>query len=294
MIQSILDDIKAQFRYGNMISKIILVNAFVLLLITLIKALFNVPGTSFYSKFIGFIALHSDIAEWLIKPWTFLSHMFLHEGFWHFGWNMIMLYWFGRIVGDLIGDRKILPLYIIGGLAGAIFYIFWANIWGHTGIALGASGAVMCFVTTAAFVAPEYEMRLLLIGNVRLKYIALGIIIIDLMSNSGSNGGGVAAHLGGAAMGGLYVYLLRQGNDLTAPLQRTYEWMTTEKKSKKKKAPMKVVFNRKRDDTTYQRPPRRSNDTQEQIDHILDKINVSGYDSLTVEEKDFLYRASKD
>ncbi|MEL6124099.1 MAG: rhomboid family intramembrane serine protease, partial [Bacteroidota bacterium] len=200
MLQSILDDVKAQFDHGNMVTRIILVNTFVLLIVSLVKV-FTPPGSDVYTTFIQHIALNAETFKWLTRPWTFITHMFVHEGLWHFAWNMIMLYWFGRIVGDLIGDRKILPLYFIGGIAGALFYILWVQISNVMGIAYGASGAVMCFVVAAAFLAPEYNMRLLLIGDVKLKYVALGLVVIDILFHSASNPGGTFAHFGGALMG---------------------------------------------------------------------------------------------
>ena len=293
MIQSVFDDIKSQLRYGNMITRIIFVNTFVILFVAIVKA-FTPPSSTFFNTMMEYLALNSDTFKWLTRPWTFISHMFLHEGFWHYAWNMIMLYWFGRIVGDLIGDKKILPLYLIGGFMGAFFYIIFVNIVGFSGIAYGASGAVMCFVMASAFLAPEYNMRLLLIGNIRLKYVALGLVAIDILTNLSTNPGGTFAHIGGAFMGGLYVHYLQKGQDFAGPFQVLFERITQRRKPKKKEAPMKVVFNRKRKATTYDRPSQRSEDTQEQIDQILDKINVSGYDSLTKEEKDSLYRASKD
>lgn len=293
MLQSIVDDIKGQFRHGNMVTKIILVNTAVLLIMVFLKA-FSPPSSEFYPTIRSFLVMHSDTFKWLTRPWTFITHMFLHEGFWHYAWNMIILYWFARIVGDLIGDRKILPLYLIGGLAGAFFYILWVQISGMTGFALGASGAVMCMVVAAAFIAPEYEMRLLLIGNVRLKYVALGLVVIDILTNSASNPGGTMAHLGGAIMGGLYVHFLQRGNDLTEPLQRLFDSIG-KSTQRERRAPMKVVHNKKKPARTYtESTSHRSDDVQSQIDDILDKINQSGYDSLTTEEKDFLYRASKD
>lgn len=288
MVRSIIDDIKSQFNYGNMMTRIILVNLFVLILVNLIKV-FTPPSSTFFSDLIQYIALPGSGFTWFLRPWTLLTHMFTHEGLWHFAWNMLMFYWFGRIVGDLIGDRKVLPLYLIGGLAGGVFYLLWVQLSGHSGYALGASGAVMCFVMAAAFLAPDYYMHLLFIGPVRLKYVAVGIIIIDILFNSTSNPGGTSAHIGGAVMGGIYVALLQRGLDLTGPFQR-WIYGRPKQERRKKEAPMTVVFNRKRPERSVPEP---SEDVQERIDEILDKINATGYDSLTKDEKEFLYQASK-
>ncbi len=292
MLQSIVDDIRAQFSYGNKITQIILVNLFVFVLIIIVKA-FSPPETGIYKVFLENLALSSDGWTILKKPWTLFTHMILHEGLWHIGWNMLMLYWFGRIVGDLAGDRRIVRLYIIGGLSGALFYMIFTQIADiHGQLALGASGAVMCFVVASAFLAPEYNLRLILIGNVRLKYVALAFVLIDLvMLSERDNPGGRFAHLGGAVMGGLFVHMLHRGLDITNPFQGS-GGKNLLKRSQKKKIPMKVVYNKKRPERTSSDHVR-SIDTQQRIDEILDKINATGYDSLTAEEKDFLYQASK-
>lgn len=290
MVQSILDDIKAQFNYGNMITRIILVNFFFLIAINLVYV-FTPKGDPFYTNFMSYVGIPSETFEWLTRPWTLITHMFSHQGFWHFGWNMLMLYWFGRIVGDLIGDRKILPLYLIGGLCGGLFYILWALYTGSHSYLIGASGAVMCFVVAAASIAPEYEMRLLLIGDVKLKYVALAVVLMGTLFHDLGNAGGIAAHVGGALMGGLYVGMLQAGNDLTGPLQRLFGSIE-DRKHARPKVPMTVVFNRKRPERSVPNIEREQ-DVQEKIDEILDKINATGYDSLSKDEKEFLYEASK-
>ncbi len=288
MVQSILDDIKAQFSYGNMIARIILVNLFVIIVINLVKV-FTPPGSDFFHHMMFYIGLPAETFKWFTRPWTLLTHMFVHQGVWHFVWNMLMLYWFGRIVGDLIGDRKILPLYLIGGLAGGVFFLLWVQFSGYTGYAIGASGAVMCFVLAAAFLSPDYNMRLLFLGDVKLKYVAVGILMIDILFYSAGNPGGTSAHIGGAIMGGLYVAMLQSGRDITAPIQRFIEYLG-KKRSVAARPKMQVVYNKKRPERVE--PPREL-DVQEQIDAILDKINATGYDSLSKEEKEFLYEASK-
>ncbi len=289
MFQSVLDDIKAQFSYGNMVSKIILVNLFVFLFIIIIKA-FTPAGSEVYDTLIEWIALPADGLTLLKRPWTIFTYMFLHEGLWHFAWNMIMLYWFGRILGDLMGDNRMLPLYILGGLAGGLMYIIYVQISGTLGDVRGASAAISCIIITAALVAPNYNIRLLLIGNVRLKYIALALFLFDLVSIAeGNNVGGNFTHIGGAIMGITFIFMLRQGMDLTKPFSKDISLFAN---TKRREAPMKVVHNKKFPKRKLDKEPRPVN-IQERIDEILDKINVSGYDSLNSEEKDFLYKASK-
>ncbi len=272
--------------------QLILVNLFVFLGIIIIRAF--TPGgaaSEFYQTFISWIALPSPVLSMLKKPWTLFTHMFVHQGVWHLGFNMLWFYWFGRIVGDLIGDRKILPLYFMGGLFGAFTYLLFATLFGWSGIAFGASAAVMSFVVAAGFLAPEYEMRLLLFGNVKLKYIALAAVLLDLvMLSDGNNTGGRIAHLGGAVFGGLYIYLLREGRDLLAPFTNIME-----RPQPKYQPPshMEVVHSVRRKPKTKSSTTPPARDIQAQVDAILDKINKSGYDSLSKEDKEILYQASK-
>ena len=291
MIQSIIDDIKNQFSYGNMITKIIIVNFFIFLFIKLIGA-FTPPQSDFYTNLISYLALSSEALTVIKRPWTLITHMFLHEGIWHFAWNMILLYWFGRITGDLAGDKKILPLYILGGLAGAFAYFIYVQMTGITGIAYGASAGVTAIIVASAFLAPDYIIRLILIGDIRLKYIATALVLIDLvMISENNNSGGRFAHIGGAVLGGYYIYALRHGRDIGSPIH-SFLNLFSKAPTRQKLPPMKVVHNKKWPDQT-RNSPKKSVDIQERIDQILDKINESGYDSLNAEEKDFLYKMSQ-
>lgn len=292
MLNSILDDVKTQFSYGNMITRIILVNVFVFLFIIIVKA-FTGANPAIYNGLIEYLALPSDGWKLLTRPWTLFTNIILHEGVWHLGWNMLMLYWFGRIVGDLAGDKRILPLYILGGLAGGIlFFIYW-NLLGNNAPLLGASGAVNCFIVAGACLAPEYNIRLLLIGDVKLKYVAFVLVVLSIVGIANqSNAGGNMAHIGGAIMGAVFVYMLKKGVDLTDPFPGGVSLFSS-KKTTKGKAPMTVIHNKIKPSRPKESKSR-SLGTQEKIDQILDKINATGYDSLSAEEKDFLYQASKD
>lgn len=294
MVQSIIEDIKAQFRYGNKVVQIILVNFMVFLAIVLVRSFTPGGATSgAFNEFMTWIALPSAPFELLKHPWTLLSHMFVHQGFWHIAWNMMMLYWFGRIVGDLIGDKKIVPLYIAGGLFGAMFYFVFANIFGYHGIAYGASAAVMSFVTASAVLAPEYNMRLLLLGDVKLKYIAIGLVFLNLvMISEASNVGGRIAHIGGAIFGGLYIYLLRDGTDLLGFAQGVSFPKPKSSRPSPSNTKMEVVHSQRKK-TILKKNKAAPIDLQKKVDEILDKINESGYESLSAEDKEILFQASK-
>ena len=298
MFKSIIDDIKFSFRSGNMITRLIIINVAVSLVFLLLRSLLG-GDPALQSSFVRFLAIPGNPMSLLLKPWTIITHMFIHGGLWHLLWNMLFLYWFGRIVGDMIGDHRILPLYFLAGIVGAVAYIFSYQLFqGVGGYALGASAAVMGIVVAAGAIAPDYIMRLILIGDVRLKYIVLFVIIIDIIGATGSsNTGGHIAHLGGALFGFFYVRQLRQGIDLTEPLSRWLKRISgffKELTGSKPRSNLNVQYRAKtKRQTTKTKSSKEDMPFQEKLDKILDKIKESGYESLTEEEKEFLFLASK-
>lgn len=295
MLNSIVEDIKNTFRSGNMVSRLIFINVALFIALNLLKVFdFN---DSIFSTVFNQLVLTSDVNKLVYKPWVVVTHMFTHIGFMHILWNMLLLYWFGRIVGDLLGDKRILPLYIVSGLFGALIYLFWDQFLpgGSDGaaIAYGASGAVMAFIFTAATLSPDYMMRLLFLGNVKLKYIALGILFMDLIVSGSSNKGGFIVHLAGAVFGVLYITLLRSGFDLTAWFKKP-EILSKPKVRKTDRSAFKVVHKQKTITGTRSRQAPSDFNKENELDRILDKINAKGFDNLSEEEKDFLSKASKD
>ncbi|MBK8517953.1 MAG: rhomboid family intramembrane serine protease [Saprospiraceae bacterium] len=221
--------------------------------------------------------------------------MFVHSGLWHLAWNMITLYWFGNIAGDLLGDRRILPVYILGGLMGAVFYIVSFTFLSGIGVmALGASAAVLAVVFTAVSVAPDYVVHLILIGPVRIKYIGLIIFFIDLIgTRSGDNTGGHIAHLGGTLFGIFFVYLLRSGIDISKIFSADKsKFIKSNRSPLYTKSKLKIAH---KAETILKKihPDTENKPISLKVDEILDKIKSSGYDSLTAEEKEILYQASK-
>ncbi|NUN99897.1 MAG: rhomboid family intramembrane serine protease [Saprospiraceae bacterium] len=321
MLQSIWEDIRKEFNYGNMVNRIIIVNASVFVAILLFGLILRVAygwnfPTGLYNSVLHFFLISSDWWHNLTHPWVFITSMFIHEGLFHILFNMLMLYWFGRIVGDFIGDHRVLPIYLLGGIAGSIvFFVAIAQLSPEGApptFALGASGAVMAIALAAAVLSPNYIIRLLLIGDVKLKYLVAVLLVLDLFFISQDNNtGGHFAHLGGALMGGIFVWRLREGQDLSEPVNRILAAIRSFVKAPLQRAPGK----KKGPKVAYRNPVKtaaggsksaqakgnRTSDMsgnslsyQEQLDAILDKIKQSGYDSLTKEEKEFLFNASKD
>lgn len=299
MFDSIIDDIKYAIKQGNVLTKIIIWNIGVFVILNLIYVFtfhINAADSSLYTLIERSLSISSDPIHQLKNPWSIITHMFLHKGIWHVAWNMLLLYWFGRIVGDFLGDKRILPLYILGGLAGMIVYIGAMQllpIGGETvSYAKGASAAVMCMILCAAATSPDYTMHLILVGPVKIKYIAAVILFLDIIGTAGfDNTGGHFAHLGGAFFGMIYVYYLRRGKDLTQPMQNMFGFIEGKRSEpKKEKSSFIKVVHRKSDEVQSQH---RSKSEQQIIDDILDKINKQGIDKLSEEEKEILYNASK-
>ena len=318
MFNSIWEDVKREFNYGNMVTRIIIANigAFVVLNLVWIIAMIgngrNLPD--WFSTFQQFFMVSSDWFHNLTHPWVLISYMFLHFGFWHILWNMLFLYWFGRIVGDFIGNQRILPLYLLGGLSGALLYFISANLNllppNSGSYMLGASASVMAIVVAAGAISPDYVIRLLFLGDVKLKYLVAVLLFLDLLGVAGMNNtGGHFAHLGGAIFGYIFVRQLREGNDLAIPVNNFIDmmsnWFTSlfQGKPRKKQGPRVVYKNtekasRPKTKRTRGASSRGNNKSdsrshQEKLDEILDKIKQSGYDSLTDHEKEFLFNASK-
>lgn len=249
---------------------------------------------------LNWLAVPSDLTQLLFKPWTLLSYMFLHLGFFHLFSNMLWLFFLGQLFVQFLGEKKLWTVYISGGLAGAVLYILFFNIFpvfeevAPISKALGASASVMAIVAAVGTYAPNYSIRLLFLGDVKLKYIAIFAFVLDVISISNANSGGHIAHIGGALLGFFFAREWRKGKDITAWVNTATAFVKaifTFKKRSRMKVKYKKSNQQQRSETRYEYNSRKKEE-QEQVDAILDKISRSGYDSLTKAEKDFLFRAS--
>lgn len=293
MFKSIFNDIKTSFDYGNMVIKLLIINIAVFVITSLLNAFFP---TLYVTSIQPYLALPGDLLMLVYRPWTLITHMFLHQGMWHLIGNMITLYWFGNIAGDLLGDRKILPIYILGGLLGATFYLISFQFLPNIGsFALGASAAALAIVFTAVATAPDYGIHLILLGRVRIKFIGLFILFIDIIGTQGNvNSGGHIAHLGGTIFGFLFVYLLKEGTDLSVYFNNFIDFLRFRKRVKTvRKAKLKIAHKSDILINSASRQPIENSNISIKVDLILEKIKKTGYDSLSEEEKDVLYKASK-
>jgi membrane associated rhomboid family serine protease len=291
LTDSITNDIKHYFRYGNVVTKLILANVAVFLffgLFYLCSYLFE--STTWYDLITNKLKVPAAAHTLLYQPWSVFTYMFLHTGLGHVFFNMLWLYWFGEIFVLHIGDKRVLPLYILGGLSGAVIYMLAYNFIPvfkpqvDSSLMLGASASIFAIVFGAATLNPDYEIRLILLGNVRIKYIAVFSLLLDVINIPYGNAGGYIAHVGGAISGFLYIRGLQNGTDI-------FGWLDKLGNPFKRKSPLRTTYRNE----NYRKPIEKSNTKTEQqrVDEILDKIARSGYDSLNKEEREFLFHYSK-
>lgn len=299
----ILDDIKEIYnRPNNGLVKIIMINIAIFLLINIVVlfcSLFKISGLAetFYKMA---FTMPADLTKLIFRPWTVITYFFAQKDLFHILSNMLFLYWFGRILESLIGNSKVISIYILGGLMGAAFYFlcyytipFFIDNRSLAKV-LGASGSVCAIVVAAATLSPNYEIRLLLLGEVKIKWIAWIYVIMSIIGMGGTNAGGNAVHIGGSLLGFLFIRQLQKGDDWS----RFVMPFLTRIGNLFAKKEIRVTH---RSTTAYKEKPStqkdfntKSNHTNSyELDNILDKISQSGYESLTKEEKQKLWEASK-
>jgi membrane associated rhomboid family serine protease len=293
------DDLKRLYNNGSIITKLIFINVaayvvlyFLFLAFPNLESYFSLPGT---------------FKEFIFKPWTIVSYMFLHGGFWHLLMNMLWLFWFGQIFLLFFNNKQFLAVFLLGGFAGALLHLGVNELLpteARVGI-IGASAAVMSIVFAISTFKPDYEIHLMFFGAVKIKYLAIIAIVIDIMGIAGEmkNGlvvsDGVAhfAHLGGALYGIWFGYKVKNGKDITRSFNNFLNNAVSffgSSKAEKQRAKMKIdsKYNR------FEKPGRdkksfEKDANQIELDRILDKISKEGYHNLTKEESEFLFKQKK-
>ncbi|MBR2051245.1 MAG: rhomboid family intramembrane serine protease [Bacteroidales bacterium] len=286
---NIIDSVKAFFNQKSALSRLMLINIsiwIICLFISVFTWLFNISDISFVTKL---FAVPADISSLAEKPWSIFTYMFLQEEFWHLFFNMLMLYYGGQIFLQFFSQKQLLLTYIFGGLVGALFFILAYNafpVFENTktyAFALGSSASVLSILIAAATYQPEYRLNLFLLGQVKMKWIAIIFVVIDLLSIPKGNSGGHIAHLGGALWGFLYAYLLKKDFDF---------YLIFKRKARIKVKTRNAHNYHQRPKTDEQYNAERAQE-QEETDKILEKIAKNGYSSLSEKEKEFLFRQSK-
>lgn len=299
--QSAGERLRSMFQMKPPLSKLIIANIavwFVLAIIQLLGFLLEPSGTRgdqvWLESALQLIGVPASIPNLLLKPWTIVTYMFVHEGFWHLFFNMIWLYWFGKLFMEFMPGRKIYTIYLIGGISGALTFILAYNIFPvfydtiSLSTTIGASASVLAITIATAVLVPDYTVNLLFIGPVKIKYIAIFTVILDVLMIRSGNAGGHFAHIGGAISGALYILFIRKDIARRFGILRLGSILSSSFRRK----PLRTVYNQGRplNDEEYNKQKVLK---QQKIDHILDKISRSGYTSLSAEEKEILFNSSK-
>ncbi|WP_321334352.1 rhomboid family intramembrane serine protease [uncultured Bacteroides sp.] len=294
----IISDIRESFRRGNIFIQLIYINTAVFLVTTLLSVFLQLFNRS-TAGFLGFLELPASLTRLASQPWSIITYMFMHAGFMHILFNMLWLYWFGSLFLSFFSAKHLRGLYLLGGICGGLFYILSYNIFPYfaSSVALstmvGASASVLAIVMATAYREPNYRVQLFLFGSIRLKYIALIVLLTDLLFVTSQNAGGHIAHLGGALAGLWFAASLKRGTDVTSWINKPLDLflrLFDKKTWHRRKPKMEVHYNRDPRDYDYNAHKKAQSD---EIDRILEKLKKSGYESLSTEEKKSLFDASK-
>ncbi len=299
--QSAGERLRSLVQMKPALSQLILANIaiwFVLAIVQLMGFLSEPSGTRGDELWINivlqWIGVPASIPNLILKPWTIITYMFVHEGFWHLFFNMIWLYWFGKIFMEFMPGNKIYTIYFIGGISGALTFILAYNIFPvfqdsiSLSTTIGASASVLAITVATAVLVPDYTVNLLFIGPVKIKYIAIFTLVLDVLMIRSGNAGGHFAHIGGAISGALFILFIRK--DVARRLG--FLQLQSLLLSPFRRKPLRTVHNTGRP-LTDEEYNKQKVLKQQRIDHILDKISRSGYTSLSAEEKEILFNSSK-
>lgn len=293
---SLIDDFKLQYKLGDMTTKLIFWNILLFAIPSVVFALLQL--FNFGINYYYYVGLSSNLNQFLFKPWTILTYSFFHNGFFHILFNMIMLNFSGKLFTTFFTQKQLFALYVLGGLFGGILYLLsyllFPLLQNQNALLVGASASVMAILIATTTYSPYMNLRLALIGNVKLWHIAIVFLVIDLIQLPLENTGGHLAHIGGAFFGFIFIKALQSGTDLSSGFNSVLDFFVNLFSSKKTTPFKKIHKNPKSSNPTKTTSRVVTKDrTQQQIDEILDKISQSGYDSLTKEEKEFLFKAGK-
>ena len=295
-----IDDIKRSYTQGSMLLKLIFINigVFVVLHVLALGSLLMNAGDGI----LQWVELPSDLGMLLHRPWTLITYMFAHYGFLHILFNMLWLYWLGRIFMEYFSPKQLTGVYLLGGLGGALLFLIAYNTLPYfralpeQAFLKGASASVIAIVVATAVYAPDYRIGLLFLGEVPLKWVALVTVAIAVLGLDAGNVGGNIAHIGGAIVGAWFGLRIKRGRDITRPLNTAIDTVVGLFNGRSWKLPkFEKKAGAKLNQQQAQQHPNRPADevSEDELDKILGKIKVAGYDALTDEEKDKLFKASR-
>ncbi len=286
----IKEELIESFKNGTTLTKLIYINLGVFLVISIAQALLGLFNVN--TEWVDSLMLPAQVSTFAHRPWSILTYMFFHKSFIHILFNLLMLYWFGKLFLQYCSQHDLVGLYILGGIAGGATYIIAFNLLPKfapvvgLSMLLGASASVMAITIATAVFAPNQTMRLVLIGDVKIKWIALVSVLISLMQINAENAGGELAHIGGAIAGYIFAIEYKKGKNITDWINNILHRAANLIHGAGRKPKMKVSHTNMESDQEYNYRKKQEND---EIDKILDKIKSSGYESLSDDEKGKLF-----
>jgi membrane associated rhomboid family serine protease len=300
---TLIEQLKYQYRTGGVYLRLIYINIGVYLVFALILVFMTLMkwdnSANTFTEFKNIFSFHSNLIEFITKPWGIITYMFIHGSFFHLFSNMLILFFAGKMYENFLGPKKTLSTFFIGGVSGALFYLITHNIFPlfrdiNDISIVGASAAVMAIFVGLATYSPNFEVMLFGVFKVKMKYLAIVWVALDITGLANNDGVAHFAHIGGALWGYIFITNLKKGKDLSS----WFEKMSLSFKNLFKKNKIKIVYSkgkktaskRSTSDYNYNHDKKIR---QNKVDAILDKIKASGYESLSKEEKDYLFDASK-
>ncbi len=293
------EQIKQSWSSGSMLNRIIWINIIVFALIE-ISSLFNLGDENLW------LATSADLQVLKYRPWTIVTHMFVHDGVWHLFWNLIGIWGFGRMYQAEEGSRKLLSTYVMGGLAGIIFVIGSVHLlpalsdFNFNISVMGASSAMFAIIAATATLNPNKKVNFILFGTVQLQHIAFAILLLNYFLFRDKQMEVMMGHFGGVLMGFLIVSQAKKGRNISLWLEWIFDvFMSIIPTKGGTKTKFKVFKGKKKPKAQSTRPKSDDEFNSERrekelkVDAILDKISRHGYDHLTKEEKEFLFKQSK-
>lgn len=309
---SIVDDIKSRYKGGSLLMRFIYINIAVFVVLRLAGFIsFLISGSS--ATIVHWVELPSNLHDFLRQPWTLITYMFSHYDVMHILFNMLWLYWLGRIFLEFFNPRQMGGLYVLGGIGGAALYLACYNLIPHLAsqhsLMLGASASVLAIVVAIALYRPDYPISLFFFGSISLKWIAIITIFIDIIGIENNNMGGHIAHLGGALVGLWFGLAIKQGHDITSWINRCIDSVVMlfkkrnakDKRTRSHERESSYKYHKSTSSGSSSAPAKDKGNTknattsvdEEKLDEILGKLKQSGYAALTDEEKEFLFNASR-
>lgn len=289
-------ELKQSFKEGSYLTRLLYINVGVFVVVNLLIAIFTLTNVSTY--WVSYLEVPASFHTFVVQPWSIITYMFLHTGFIHLLFNVLALYWFGKFFLTYYNQKQLTSLYFLGGLTGALVYMVGYNVFPYfkpvidNSYLLGASASVMAILFAPVVTEPDREIHLTFIGNIKLKYLGLIFLLIDLLGVGATNAGGSMAHLGGAVAGCLFALIIKKnGVDICTPINKIIGFFANMRLNKPK---MKVKSKREFTDAEWNEyNHKKKQDRNARVDEILEKIKKSGYENLTPEEKKELFEISK-